>query len=71
MADSAHKRTKVVGFVVVVGASALTMMWLFWHHPLTTAIVTGLILAAFAISARLAEMVDTDLSDKKQSPAQF
>ena len=72
MSDSARKRTNVIGFFVMVGTSAVTMLWLFWHHPVKTAIVTGLVFAAFAVSARLAKMVDSDLADrKKQNHAQF
>ena len=63
MTNSAHKRTNLVGFLAVVVLSAATMLWLFWHHPVSTAIVTIVVLSAFAISARLARMVDTDLSD--------
>jgi hypothetical protein len=45
---------------------------LLWHHPVTTAIVTIVVFAAFAISARLARMVDTDLSDREhQNQARF
>jgi len=63
MTQSAHKRTNLVGLLATVALSAITMVWLFWHHPVTTAIVTIVVLAAFAISARLAQMVDTDMSD--------
>jgi hypothetical protein len=65
MIHSAHKRTNIVGFGGILILSAATMLWLFWHHPLTTGIVTIVVLGAFAISARLAQMVDTDLSDRE------
>ncbi len=72
MGQSAHKRTNVVGLLSVVALSAVTMLWLFWHHPVTTAIVTLVVLAAFAISARLAQMVDTDMSDlERRNRARF
>jgi hypothetical protein len=66
MTESTQKRTNVFGFLAVIALSAVTMLWLFWHHPVTTSIVTIVVLAAFAISARLAQMVDTDLSDREQ-----
>jgi cytochrome c-type biogenesis protein CcmH/NrfF len=72
MSNSAHKRTNIVGFVAVLMLSSATMLWLLWHHPVTTAIVTIVVFAAFAISARLARMVDTDLSDREhQNQARF
>jgi cytochrome c-type biogenesis protein CcmH/NrfF len=64
MTNSAQKRNNILGFLVVIATSAVTMLWLLWHHPVTTAIVTIVVLAAFAISARLAQMVDTDMSDR-------
>jgi len=42
------------------------MLWLFWHYPVKTTIVTLLVLAAFGLSARLARLVDTDIADMKQ-----
>ncbi len=72
MTNSAQKRTNIVGFLAVLMLSAVTMLWLLWHHPVTTVIVTVVVLAAFAISARLAQMVDTDMSDMKhQNRARF
>ncbi len=63
----AQKRTtNVVGFLAVIGLSSGSMLWLFWHYPVKTAIVTLIVLAAFALSARLARLVDTDLTDLKQ-----
>jgi hypothetical protein len=60
----AQKRTtNVVGFLAVIGLSAGSMLWLFWHHPVKTAIVTLVVLAAFGLSARLARLVDTDMPD--------
>ncbi len=63
MSGSANRRTSVLGLLGVLMLSAATMLWLFWHHPVTTSIVTIGVLAAFAISARLAQMVETDMSD--------
>jgi hypothetical protein len=67
MTNSAQKRTNIVGFFAIVALSAITMVWLFWHYPLSTGVATLAVLAAFGISARLARAVDTDsLSDLTQ-----
>lgn len=66
MTDSAQKRTNIVGFLFVIASSAAIMLWLLWHHPRTTAVVTIVVLAAFAISARLARLIDTDMADIEQ-----
>lgn len=60
MTTSAHRRTNIVAFLSVVILSAATMLWLFWHHPLTAGIGTIAVLGGFAISARLARWVDTE-----------
>jgi CBS-domain-containing membrane protein len=60
MTTSAHRRTNIVAFLLVVVLSAATMLWLFWHHPFTTALATIAVLGGFAISARLARWIDTE-----------
>jgi membrane protein implicated in regulation of membrane protease activity len=59
MWHSAYARANLV-FLLVLALSALTMVWLFWHHPLKTLIATIAVLAALGVSARLARSVDTD-----------
>lgn len=54
MTTSAQSRTKIVAFYGIVVLSAATMLWLFWRFPVGTAIATVAVLAAFAVSARLA-----------------
>ena len=39
------------------------MLWAFWHFPKTTLAVAVMVLAGFAVTARLARSTDTDLSD--------
>ncbi len=46
--------------VAVLLASAVSMLWLFWHHPVTTAIFTALVLGALGICAALARLSDTE-----------
>jgi hypothetical protein len=60
MTTSAQTRTKIAGFLVIVALSAITMLWLFWHYPVRTGIATIVVLAAFAVSARLARLIDTE-----------
>lgn len=45
---------------IVLALSALTMIWLFWHYPVKTAIGTILLLCAFVVAARLARWMETD-----------
>ena len=65
MADSVRKRTNNLVFLAVLALSALSMIWLFWHHPLKTSIATIVILAIFWVSARLARSIETDGEESK------
>ncbi len=60
MTRSTKARGNVVAFLAVLALSALTMVWLFWHHPIKTLIATIGVLAALGISARLARWIETD-----------
>jgi uncharacterized membrane protein YqjE len=60
MTRSAHARTNLFAFLAVLALSALTMIWLFWHYPLKTAIATVAVLAAFGVAARLARSIEPD-----------
>ena len=60
MTHSAQKRTNIAGFIATVALSAVTMLWLFWHHPVSTAIATVVVLAGLGISARLAHFIQND-----------
>jgi uncharacterized membrane protein YqjE len=55
-------RANIVAFLAILALSALTMVWLFWHHPVKTLIATVAVLAALGVSARLARSVDPDSS---------
>ena len=46
--------------MAVLALSALTMIWLFWHHPIKTFIGTVAVLAALGVSARLARAIDVE-----------
>ena len=60
MAHSSHARADIVAFIAILALSALTMVWLFWHHPVKTLIATVAVLAAFGVSARLARSVESE-----------
>ncbi len=60
MTKSARERNNVFGFLGIVVLSTVSMVWLFWHHPVSTGIVTLVVLAGFGVSARLARLMDTD-----------
>ena len=71
MAHSSQARANLVAFLAILALSALTMVWLFWHHPVKTSIATVAVLAALGVSARLARSVEpdsgTDLDHGEQS----
>ena len=60
MTDSSHMRTNTAALLVILALSASTMVWLFWHFPLITAVATVAILSALGVSARLARSVETE-----------
>ncbi len=60
MTKSTQTHTKTFGFLAIVALSTVSMLWLFWHHPVTTAMATLLILAGLGISARLARFIQSD-----------
>jgi hypothetical protein len=66
MTKSAQKRTNIFGLIAIVVLSSATMLWLFWHFPVSTGIGTVVVLSALGISARLARSFDTDMSEMKR-----
>jgi hypothetical protein len=67
MSKAARARTNVCGFLGTVALSSATMLWLFWHHPVSTGIATIVVLSALGISARLARAIDADsMSDLRR-----
>ena len=60
MTHMSKARGNIAAFLAILALSALTMVWLFWHHPIKTLIATIAVLAALGISARLAGSVETD-----------
>jgi hypothetical protein len=60
MTHSSKTRRNVAIFLSVLSLSALSMVWLFWHHPVKTAVATIAVLAALGLSARLARSIEAD-----------
>ncbi len=70
MTEKASERAKIMGLLAVVGLSAVTMLWLYWHYPLSTSLATVAILTGLGLSARKAgdsEIEDTDMEPSEQS----
>ena len=64
MTESSRTRTNIAALLAILALSAATMVWLFWHFPVITAVVTLAVLTGLGISARLARSIDTsDLSE--------
>jgi hypothetical protein len=62
MTHSSYARANILVFLAILSISALSMVWLFWHHPVKTSIATIAVLAALGVSARLARSIETDSS---------
>jgi hypothetical protein len=62
MTKSSPGRASIAIFLAVLALSALTMVWLFWHHPIKTLIGTIAVLAVLGISARLARAIEVEVA---------
>ena len=73
MKNSAIARANYVILLAVLSLSGVTMIWLFWHHPIKTLIGTVAVLIALGVSARLARALEaeaasaSDLDHSEQS----
>ena len=67
MSDSSFARTNVAALLAILALSAATMLWLFWHFPVTTTVATVAILLGLGVCARLARLTDSDMTDLKQT----
>jgi hypothetical protein len=69
----ASARTNYAIFLAILALSGVTMIWLFWHHPIKTVIGTIAVLVALGVSARLARAIEAeaattnDLDHREQS----
>lgn len=70
MTEASHTRTKIAALWTILALSALIMVWLFWRFPLITAVATVAILTALGVSARLARLIDTEMTDVDMSELQ-
>jgi hypothetical protein len=60
MKNSAIARANYVILLAVLSLSGVTMIWLFWHHPIKTLIGTVAVLIALGVSARLARAIEAE-----------
>jgi hypothetical protein len=60
MTHSSNVRANIVAFLAILALSALTMVWLFWHHPVKTLVATMAVLAALGLCARWARSIEPD-----------
>jgi hypothetical protein len=64
MTKTSQGRANIAIFFAILALSALTMVWLFWHHPIKTLIGTIGVLLALGVSARLARAIDVEAATK-------
>jgi hypothetical protein len=67
MTDLSHARTNIAALLVVLALSAATMVWLFWHFPVITALATIAILLGLGVCARLARLTDSDMAELQRT----
>jgi hypothetical protein len=67
MTDTSYARTNVAALLVILALSAATMLWLFWHFPVITALATVAILLGLGVCARLARLTDSDMTDLRRT----
>jgi hypothetical protein len=60
MTYSSNAMRNIAIFLAVLSLSAVTMIWLFWHHPVKTLVATAAVLAALGMSARLARSIEVE-----------
>ena len=60
MRNSAIARANYAILLAVLTLSGVTMVWLFWHHPIKTLIGTVAVLIALGMSARLARAIEAE-----------
>ena len=54
MKKFSHARANIALLIAMLLTSATTMVWLFWHFPVATAIVTLTVVLGLSISTRWA-----------------
>lgn len=60
MKNSAIARANYAILLAVLTLSGVTMIWLFWHHPIKTLIGAVAVLMALGVSARLARAIEAE-----------
>jgi hypothetical protein len=60
MKTSNSGRASILLFLAAMTTSSLTMLWLLWRFPVTTAVLAVVVVAGLGIAARLAKPLDTE-----------
>jgi hypothetical protein len=63
MAYATRARSNIAALLAILVLSAATMVWLFWHFPVITAVATLAILTSLGVSARLARLTDGEAKE--------
>ena len=71
MSVASHSGTNIAVRLAILALSAVTMVWLFWHYPVITGVITLAILAALGVSARLARLIETDMPEMQGGKQSF
>jgi hypothetical protein len=67
MTESSSNRTNVAAFLAILVVSAATMVVLFWHFPMATAVVALGVFALLGVSAHLARAIESvDAADMER-----
>jgi uncharacterized integral membrane protein len=65
MTDSPSTRANIVALLAILTLSSATMLWLFWRFPVTTAIITLVVMGTLIVLAQLARSTDVEMLDRK------
>jgi hypothetical protein len=71
MTDTSHAGANITVLLAILTLSAVTMLWLLWHFPVTTALATVAILVGLGVSARLARLTDSETTDLEHGEQSF
>jgi hypothetical protein len=66
MTDASSVRSSVAAFIGILTVSSVTMLWLFWKHPLATAGVTLAVLTVLGILAALSRSIEVEIPDMEE-----
>jgi hypothetical protein len=68
MKKATAERLSIALFITAVTTSAVIMLWLLWHFPISTAATALIVLAGVSLVARVAKTIDIEPSQDNQHP---